>query len=134
MRYFYLQIVSRNLFIVGSFGTVLSTTFSSEKHVTSKVKLDILEIFILRFDLLYFDVKNFVARFYIHKLYCIYFLYQFFWLQITCNFKNQDRTRLFGKVEEETVWKIWRGRFGYPAFSVRTVDSWGEEDSSVSRW
>ena len=40
---------------------------------------------------------------------------------------------MFGKVEEETVWKSLRGRFGDPAFSVSTVESWGEADSSVSQ-
>ena len=37
--------------------SVIVIVFPSEKHITSKGKSDILEILILRFDFLYFDVK-----------------------------------------------------------------------------
>ena len=48
-------IVSRNLLIVAVWGTVSS--FLSEKQNMSKGKWDILEILILIFDFLYFDIE-----------------------------------------------------------------------------
>ena len=125
LRRFNSQFVLRNLLIIGSFGTASSKSFFKWKKITSKGESDIGKINIT-FRFFVFWCTKFVTRFYLQKLYCNHFQYQFFGLHFTHNYKNQNRTRLFGKFEDDTIWQSWGGRLGYPNFSARTVYCFGE--------
>ena len=128
MRRFYLLVVSRKLFIVGSFGTVLSSSFFQVKtHITSKGKLDKLEILILQFKFFILILKFCNTILHTQIILNLFSILIFsYYESLVISRIGIKQTLIFYFNADFTVWNIWRGCFENPAFSIRIVDSWGE--------